>query len=254
MKTGKRQWRELAVPVLVFMLFLPLLLGLSFWQYERGEEKSAHWQEFEQSGGAAVALDGNDIISQVNALPRYQRVSVQGEYLPQYQVLLDNLPEQGRPGWHVLTPFRIAGSDAIILVDRGWLPKQAGEIPKLAVSAKMRRIEGRLADLPRPGLELETAEPPKGWPKPMQFPDVAAVAKELRKAGITARVVPRILWLDASAADGFKREWQPAGLTPARHYAYSFQWLALALTLVIIFVVLLRRWWRKPVSDSRPGN
>ena len=245
MHTGKRQWRELVVPVVMFAMLMPLLVGLSVWQYHRGEEKAARWQEFENGASRVVELQDENLLDELATLPEYQRVSATGRYLDDYQVLLDNRPEQGRPGWHVLTPFRLRDSDVLLLVDRGWLPANAGELPDVTVSEQPREITGRLASLPRPGLELEGSVPPSGWPKPMQFPDVGDIADALAKAGITSPVAGRILWLDASAADGYGRNWQPAGLSPERHYAYSFQWLALALTLGIIFIVLLRRWWRR---------
>ncbi|MDX1443336.1 MAG: SURF1 family protein [Gammaproteobacteria bacterium] len=246
MKTGKRQFRDLLVPVIAFALLLPLLVSLSLWQYMRGEEKSARWEEFDSGGNAVVQLGPDNLSTGFDVLPQYQRVAVEGRYLSEYQVLLDNRPEQGRPGWHVLTPFRIAGTDTLLLVDRGWLPKETGKIPQIAIDGDLREISGRLATLPQPGLALEPGQPPETWPKPMQFPEVSDVAGELAASGVDAKVLPRVLWLDEAARDGFARDWQPEGLPPERHYAYSFQWLALAITLVIIFIILLRRWWRKP--------
>ncbi|MGD2032747.1 MAG: SURF1 family protein, partial [Gammaproteobacteria bacterium] len=48
----------------------------------------------------------------------------------------------------------------------------------------------------------------------------------------------RIVLLDASAEDGYLRNWAPTEFGPERHYGYALQWFALAATLVIIYVVL----------------
>ena len=36
--------------------------------------------------------------------------------------LLDNRVHQERAGYHVLTPFRADGAEAVVLVNRGWVP------------------------------------------------------------------------------------------------------------------------------------
>ena len=46
----------------------------------------------------------------VDALPRYQHVRADGRFLPDRQVLLDNMPSSaGKPGFRVLTPFERDG-------------------------------------------------------------------------------------------------------------------------------------------------
>lgn len=250
METGKRQWRELLFPTTGFVIMLALLSGLSIWQWQRGEEKSARWQEFAAaSEKPALRIKAGNSDSLRN-LPDYHRVALRGSYIDDHQVLLDNRPEQGRPGWHVLTPFRHDETGIVVLVDRGWLPKVQGELPDIGITTEQRVISGKLGNLPRPGLELEGGEASGGWPRIMQFPEVRDVATALRSAGIDGVVADRVIWLDETAGEGFVRDWKPAGMPPERHHAYSFQWLALALTLLVIYILLLRRWLRRTTGQS----
>jgi len=49
-------------------------------------------------------------------------VVVQGQYDFSQEVLLRNQELDGKLGFHVLTPLRIANLDQAVLVDRGWIP------------------------------------------------------------------------------------------------------------------------------------
>lgn len=254
MNVGKRNWRDLAIPATVFLLLFPLLLSLAAWQWQRGAEKQSRWDEFAAGSREVRTLSGNASREDFATLPLYQRIEVHGNYLPAYQVLLDNRPEQGQPGWHVLTPLQVANTGIILLVDRGWLPKVTGTLPDIEVNDEVRIVSGRLAELPQPGLSLDVQQASDEWPKVMQFPTVEDVAQQLQDAGIDMPVAERILWLEPDADGGFTRHWQPAGLPPERHFAYAFQWFALALTLLVIAAVLFLRWIKTATLLDQEGG
>src|SRR5260370_22993896 len=51
-----------------------------------------------------------------------------------------------------------------------------------------------------------------------------------------------LVLLDPAEPDGSVRSWAPPGFPPMRHIGYAVQWFALALTLLVIYVVTnLRR-------------
>ena len=50
---------------------------------------------------------------------------------PQGQIYLDNRVHQRQAGFHVLTPLQLADG-RWLLVNRGWLPKQPGQLPQAA--------------------------------------------------------------------------------------------------------------------------
>src|SRR5262245_29442533 len=50
-----------------------------------------------------------------------KRISLSGEFLPNYTVLLDLRMHRGRPGYHVVQPLRLAGGKGHVVVLRGWI-------------------------------------------------------------------------------------------------------------------------------------
>lgn len=231
------RWRFSFWPVLAFICVLPALLALGVWQVQRGTEKSAAFAEFER----AASGDARDVtalsIDELDAMPRYEHVRMRGRYLAGRQFLLDNMPRHGRPGHHVLTAFKPDGAAHLVMVDRGWRPGRAADAGAagIAPDAGVVTIRGLLAPLPRPALQLEGGNDAEAWPRVVQFPD----ANELAAALDGPVATPRLL-LDADMPQGFERDWSAPGIPPARHYAYAFQWFALAVALIVIFVLMAR--------------
>ena len=221
------------------MLGLPvlaLLLWLGFWQLDRAAEKRA----FADAYAAAQAV-GPRTIESAEALlsvPRHTRVVAEGRYRTERQVLLDAQTHEGRVGYRVWTPLELDNGDWL-LVDRGWTEGAAtrAELPEVGVDTGPRRVTGLRAPLPEPGLRL--GEPDAGgdaWPRRLVWPDAAALERAL------GRTVPAaLILLDAEVADGFVRDWAPAGMPPERHVGYAVQWFSLAAALVVIALVLLLR-------------
>ncbi|HEX6928548.1 MAG TPA: SURF1 family protein [Gammaproteobacteria bacterium] len=234
--TDRGQWHFSFWPVLAFICVLPALIGLGVWQVQRGIEKQELHDAFRlnaaSEAGDATALP----LHAKNALPAYSEIRLRGRFLNGRTFLLDNMSMSGRPGHHVLTPFQPEGVDHVLIVDRGWRAGITSRDVAAVPPAVANTVRGRLAPFPQPGLELEGKPIPAGnWPRVVQFPDAAEFSAQLGSP-----VVDQRLLLDANAEDGFVREWSPPGISPARHYAYAFQWFALAVALAVIFVLIAR--------------
>jgi surfeit locus 1 family protein len=100
-------------------------------------------------------------------------------------------------------------------------------------------VTGRIDQLPRAGINLAASDG-AGWPRRLSYPDLATVRRVYGEA-----VDPAIILLDASANDGYLRDWKPGGLPPERHFGYAVQWYGLALALAVIYVV---------INLKRPGQ
>ena len=213
------------VPTLLMMPLLALLLWLGTWQVHRAEEKRLQTAAFESGGVVATSLPGEPT--------RYARVALEGHYLPDKQVLLDNMTHAGRVGFRVLTPFTTTAGTTL-LVDRGWVPLGAtrAQLPAVGVDAGPRFLGGRLDELPRAGIDA----PPgagSGWPRVLNYPALPTLEQ-----AIGLPLYPRLVLLDAAATDGYLRDWQPTGLSYERHLGYAVQWYALAATLAVLYVVV----------------
>jgi surfeit locus 1 family protein len=214
---------------LATLVLLASFVSLGRWQWQRGVEKEALWQQFERAAPARETTAGA-----LDALPRFARVALRGAYRPERQFLLENRPHAGRPGYEVLTPFDLQGGGTV-LVNRGWLPFTGyrDRLPDVSMqSTGLVAIEGRIDELPSAGLSSGRAPPPAdaAWPRLTSFP-----AHEELEAALDARLVRRIVLLDAQAASGYVREWSPPGLAPSRHLAYAIQWWGFAVLLLVLY-------------------
>jgi cytochrome oxidase assembly protein ShyY1 len=214
---------------LATVVLLAVFFSLGRWQWNRGEAKQAVWSEYERNTEASN-LGGRDI----DSIDRFARVRVAGEYRPVHQFLLDNRSHAGRPGYEVLTPFRILGG-GWILVNRGWVPFEGhrDRLPDVTLRADSSvAITGRVDELPASGLASGRAPPPadSSWPKLTSFP-----SHEHLQTALGEKLSRRILLLDPDAPGGYVREWKPPGLSPDRHFSYAIQWWGFAVVLLVIY-------------------
>jgi surfeit locus 1 family protein len=241
LRFGNREFAPRAGFAVLTVAAIALFVSLGTWQLDRAREKRALVDSFQRGADATVELGAGVAF---DALPRYQHVRAAGQYLPDRQVLIDNMPSQaGKPGYRVLTPLRVAGAaDRLLLVDRGWVPLGASRdsLPDVQVSAVARTVSGRLDVLPAPGVRVGEAgvAGDAGWPRVLNFPREADLERALGEP-----VEARILLLDPAAPDGYERAWRPAlQFGPERHYGYAVQWFAFGAVALILFVALnLRR-------------
>lgn len=217
----------------LFTLVFPLFVALGFWQLQRADEKTAlNTQRETRSWASPVML--KDVLDEIPEDLRYRHVSMQGQYDTQ-QFLLDNQLEGQSVGYHVLTPFRLLGSDRAILVNRGWIPQGANRqaLPDIhELPAGVIRVTGRVDLFHRVGFRLEGAEiPAAGWPALVQVPDADRVAERLGYP-----VLPYQVLLDPAAAEGYSRIWHVVPLDPGKNLGYALQWFLFAGLAAFFFI------------------
>ncbi|MBN8490686.1 MAG: SURF1 family protein [Burkholderiales bacterium] len=222
-----------------------LTARLGVWQLDRAAQKTALHQA-QQARGALPALD-EAALARTPAeaeVQLHRRVVLEGRWLPTHTVFLDNRQMNGRPGFFVVTPLRLAGSDAV-LVQRGWVPRHAYERERLAPVATPDgtvRIEGRIA----PGLaRLYEFDAAASGPIRQNL-DIDGFARE---TGLALRPLAVVQLQDeAAAADGLLRQWTPALPDVSKHHGYAFQWFALSalITGLYVWFQLLRPRRRRP--------
>lgn len=166
-----------------------------------------------------------------------RRAQATGRYLPGQQLLLDGQSNQHRPGYRVWTPLLLEDG-AAVMVDRGWIPRDRAGFDGGAPAGTLT-LAGAWRSLPQPGLRLEATV---NCPEQKEFPAVVLYPTPDDLECLLGRpVVGGLLLLDPEVPGGFVREWTDFGFPPARHFGYAFQWFALALAAVAIFVVVNRR-------------
>jgi len=220
----------------VLLAALAAALGtarLGLWQLDRAAQKTALHAAVVARGQLPVLtfVDLATAPEQV-AAQEHRRVQLEGRWLVQHHIYLDNRQMNGRPGFYLVTPLLLAGGDAV-LVQRGWLPRHMLDRTRLApVSTPdgLVRIEGRIT----PGLaRLYEFEAAASGPIRQNL-DVPAYAAE-----IALPLRPLIVVQTdgaAQAADGLQRQWLPASLDVSKHHGYAAQWFALSALVTGLYV------------------
>ena len=221
---------------LLAVLLMPLVVSLGFWQLDRAEEKRQLQRLFEQRQYAGpIALEALD--SQADL--RYQPVTLRGEFLNEKQLLLDNRIYQGRFGYEIITPFRLAASETIVLVNRGWLQ---GDISRRSLP-EVKTITGEMAlraevYVPQGDVMLLADEPAMGWPRVMQSLNIEALQKEFEQT-----LFPYSVRIKQISAASYTPNWVVVNLQPEKHTGYAVQWFAMALTLLVIGILTNTNLW-----------
>jgi surfeit locus 1 family protein len=221
------------------LLLCALFVRLGVWQWHRGVERQAEWSRFARGTDTLANLGERPLPE----LPLYQRLSVTGTLDGAHQFLLDNRSHRGLAGYEVLTPLK-RGSGRTLLVDRGWVPFTGSRrtLPTVTVAdSTALTLTGRAANLPSAGLAAGRAPPNPSdpWPKVTSFPTADELAHALGEA-----LEPRILLLDASAPEGYVRDWEAPGMPPLRHFSYAIQWWCFAALALLVWGVMSSR--RRP--------
>ena len=141
MASSKRSgWRNFLTPGWVITAILVLAFtyaAFSFlapWQLGKNKDKNAFNQRLEQSLQTDPAPI-TDVIpgdgESVGVEKEWTRVALQGQFLPDKEVLLRNRPVESAHSYQALTPFRLDGGQTV-LVHRGWVAVEGdGAAPRL---------------------------------------------------------------------------------------------------------------------------
>ena len=126
---------KLLFNIFVFLI-ITLFCALGTWQLVRLQWKNNLINQISK-GLNSSAINYSDKI-QTN----YQRVSVNGEYDFEKQIYLYSLNEKGEPGYDVITPFKTADTENI-LINRGWI-KASKKNENGINTTKNKKIQGLL--------------------------------------------------------------------------------------------------------------
>jgi len=247
MKISQRyEFRPGLWPSAATLILLPLLLALGFWQLDRAEQK-ARMQAGFSAGYERPTAALNDLVGtkQEDAL-LWRPVTASGEYA-RHSYLLDNQVWRGEPGYRLYTPLRLEAGNQAFLVERDWLAMgpDRDHVPRFVTPSGKVHVRGRVVPPPSTGIMLgehRLEELAAGLYR------VQRIQPQELAAHSGLELFPWVVRLDSARPTGDDKAAALGGFDRERHLGYAFQWFALALTLVIIYLVVNIR--RRRQSDE----
>lgn len=227
-------WRMTGYTVLTLVVALGLAT-LGYWQLSRAQAKQ-------------LLLDGIDnalaqppaplaVVLADPAGARFRKVEMDGRFLIERQILLDNQLRQGQPGVRVYVPFQEVQSGTLVLVDRGWQARadRSAPLPVAELDPGRQTLQGILVDLPGAGLAL-ARDSSSDWPW---------LTPRMDPALLQQRLGPALLdYVLEEPVQGMAESVRAGMLPPERHRGYAVQWFGLAIAVLCIYLVLMWRQWQ----------
>lgn len=221
---------------LAMLAGVTLTVRLGFWQLSRASEKERRHSEIMAKIEAPALKIATPLADPTQFSELHRRVVVQGEWMTEHTIYLDNRPMNGQAGFWVLTPLKVNES-TIVLIQRGWVPRHRQDrtlLPDIQTPLGAVTVQGRISLPPSNLMDLgsRSEEIPSSTneKKIRQNLDIAQYANELRKP-----LAATVLQTD-SPSDGLLREWPEITVGVEKNLAYAFQWFALAALQLVLYL------------------
>ncbi|WP_285412987.1 SURF1 family protein [Variovorax sp. efr-133-TYG-130] len=246
------------------VLTLAATVSLGRWQLSRAAQKEALQASIEAQKQKPPLTQAEFLALQQPSDELHRPVRLRGLWLTPQTVYLDNRQMHGVPGFYVLTPFALEGTEQTVMVQRGWVQRNFVDRTKLGAvdtPAGIVEVTGLLEPPPSHLLELGTPAPapaaPTAAPATAAAPEAPAPAAPAAPTPAVEGYSPIRQNLDLEAfraetkmplrtdvslqqtgpaSEGLQRDWPAPALGLERHYGYAFQWFGLSALVVILYV------------------
>ena len=223
--------------------------ALGQWQLRRAAQKEAV-QTAISAKSSLPPLDATRLLAAEGLTTEIHRPAVlQGVWQSVRTVYLDNRPMNGRTGFWVVTPLMLQGTGRVILVQRGWVPRNFSDrtrLPEVVTPAGLVTVEGRIAPPPAKLYEFKGVDTGR-IRQNINFDDFNTETD----SGLLKEIS---LLQTGAASEGLLRDWAAPNLGVDKHYGYAFQWFGLCLLVTFLYVwfqviVPFRASLRGPLRD-----
>lgn len=226
-----QQYKIVFKPVffLLCLIFFTLFCLLGTWQVYRYYFKKDLLLKYQRNIIATpipfVEIDNLEAL-------QFHPVSVEGHYVSEDTLFLQNQYHDDIPGFEVITPFKIKGENKLLLIDRGWIQKTELRTPVITKMDEDQRLVGSIKLLNEHHFILgENILEPNKVPLIIQKISLNDISEKTHAA-----YFPFILRLSPDEPHGYLREWKMNQIVPERHMAYAVQWYGLAIIMIIGFI------------------
>jgi surfeit locus 1 family protein len=208
---------------IIFCLFAvlaaALFVRLGFWQLARLHAKVQR--------NVTIAAQQRAAPVQFASLPRdtaaahYRRATVSGVFDYESELVAAGRTYQGSPGVELITPLRLAGSDTVVLVDRGWVYS-----PDASSVDRARWREGDSATVSG---YVEQYAPDAGTTASPRDPRIVRrITRRDASSRISRPLAPYYLVQTGDTASSHPVRREMPALDEGPHRGYAIQWFAVA--------------------------
>ena len=207
---------------------------LAPWQFDKGEALDRRpalidRAEREQAVPLEAVQHPDDILDPSD---EWRRVTVRGHYVPGTEVLLRHRVVAGETVTYVLTPFRVAGAETVILVNRGFIDSNGDTTTQPVVAPQHDTTITA---------QLRTAEEASRFTPP-RAEDETVVASAIDPAGLEHSVgqslAPYYLQLAAGQTGALGELPPPNTQSGVPHFWYGVQWAVFGVLAPVALGVL----------------
>jgi len=241
------------------LLVVAIACAAGIWQLNRADGKIALAANLLARQQMPILSANDALLSLEDASER--RMIARGQYIPQAAIWLDNRPRPIPPsgsntsqsGFYLLMPLQLEGRDEILWINRGWAPRNSENresLPPVKTPIKVVTIEGIVFAHPGKVYALGEGQVIIDASKPRIEQNFDLRAEGKLRGWVQSPFILREV--DTGVEDGLLREWAPLTTGVDRHYAYAFQWFALALSGFLFWIITgLRQYWRQGVNGDQ---
>lgn len=243
---GKPRWRTWAV-TLAAVLGVAITFRLGVWQLSRAQEKLSLQTQIEVQAQQAPlqteqALAHPELWAQV-----HRPVALQGLWLTDKTVYLDNRNHHGKAGFWVMTPLRWSPGQ-VVWVQRGWVQRDlrdALKAPEVQTPSGEVQVAGRIAPPLSQMVELASSDTTGRQPRIQANLDMAQM-QALVNDNVSAVVVQT-----GDNSEGLRRDWPVVAQSADKNKGYAFQWFALSVLIAGLYIWFQ---WIQPTRHARQTN
>ena len=225
--------RRGAVVLVAAVLAAALTARLGWWQLDRAAQKNQLQAAMDSRRALPPLVQADLAVDATAAAAQHHRaIALQGQWVAEHTVHLENRQMKGVPGFFAVTPLRLDDGTAV-LVQRGWLPRDIADRTRIvAAPPPAGRVQVRGFIAPAPGRLYEFDAAASGPIRQNLTLDAFA-----RETGLRLRPLSVQQQDDASQpSDGLMRQWSAPASGVHKHYGYAFQWFALSALILGLYV------------------
>lgn len=219
-----------------------IMINLGFWQFDRYHERI----DFNKIVSARIDAPPQDLAdvlaeiavgTKIAADTEWINVLTKGEFLDGETVSAVNRSQGGFSGIDPLTPFMLADTNQIVLVNRGFLPQSIDTTNTPSAPSGVVEILARvrISEVRRTG---GLSDPPTGELKEVINIDLVRLAKQID--GLNTEVFIELLKSQPADSQLLSQIAAPV-LSNGSHLSYTAQWFIFSIFVAAGWVVVVKR-------------